>query len=96
MQYVISAAVQIITPYELDHLQEQVLCLCEGGRHCTREDPAKQKGLNAVPGLHSNWVGEHVLAMARPWQHNVIKHDLVNKFQELNIGMVLNLQEVGA
>jgi len=91
-----SAAVQIITPYELDDLQEQVLCLCEGGRHCTREDPAKQKGLNAVPGLHSNWVGEHVLAMARPWQHNVIKHDLVNKFQELNIGMVLNLQEVGA
>jgi hypothetical protein len=44
------------------------MCLCEGGRACTREDPARQQGGNAVPGLHSSWVGEKVLAMARPWQ----------------------------
>lgn len=44
--------------------------------------------------MHSNWVGLHVLAMARPWQDNVVKFDLVNKFKELNIGMIINLQEV--
>jgi protein tyrosine phosphatase domain-containing protein 1 len=75
-------------------MKEAVQCLCEGGRGCTREDPARQKDANAVPGLHSNWVGQHVLAMARPWQDNVVKFDLVNKFKELNIGMIINLQEV--
>jgi protein tyrosine phosphatase domain-containing protein 1 len=75
-------------------MKEAVQCLCEGGRGCTREDPSRQKDANAVPGLHSNWVGQHVLAMARPWQDNVVKFDLVNKFKELNIGMIINLQEV--
>eukprot|EP00882_Tetradesmus_deserticola_P022943 GHRQ01024953.1.p1 GENE.GHRQ01024953.1~~GHRQ01024953.1.p1 ORF type:complete len:102 (-),score=34.09 GHRQ01024953.1:468-773(-) len=75
-------------------MKEAVQCLCEGGSSCTREDPARQKGPNAVPGLHSNWVGQHVLAMARPWQDNVITYNLVNKFKELNIGMIINLQEV--
>jgi hypothetical protein len=32
--------------------------------------------------------------MARPWQDNVVKYDLVNKFKDLNIGMIINLQEV--
>eukprot|EP00879_Flechtneria_rotunda_P028516 GHRR01030641.1.p1 GENE.GHRR01030641.1~~GHRR01030641.1.p1 ORF type:complete len:176 (+),score=26.47 GHRR01030641.1:351-878(+) len=76
-------------------VKEHVQCLCEGGKYCTRENPARQKGANAVAGLHSNWVGEHVLAMARPWQENVFKYSLVAKFKELNIGMILNLQEVG-
>jgi hypothetical protein len=75
-------------------MKEAVQCLCEGGRGCTREDPARQEDPNAVPGLHSNWVGQHVLAMARPWQDNVVKFDLVNRFKELNIGMIINLQEV--
>jgi protein tyrosine phosphatase domain-containing protein 1 len=75
-------------------MKEAVQCLCEGGRGCTREDPARQKEANAVPGLHCSWVGQHVLAMARPWQDNVVKFDLVNKFKDLNIGMIINLQEV--
>jgi hypothetical protein len=45
-------------------------------------------------GLRSSWVGEHVLAMARPWQENVLKHDVVSQFKQHNIGMILNLQEV--
>lgn len=75
-------------------IREQVQCLCEGGKKCTRENPASQRGPNAVAGLHSNWVGEHLLATARPWQEHVIKYDLVTKFKELNVGMILNLQEV--
>lgn len=69
-------------------------CWLQGGRNCTKENPAHQRTPNAIPGLHSNWVGDKILAMARPWQENVMKHDLVSRFKEANIGMILNLQEV--
>lgn len=67
-----------------------------GGRFCTRENPAQQKGGNAIPGLHCNWVGEQrqILAAARPWQENITKLGLVDVFLKQGIGMILNLQEV--
>ncbi len=69
-----------------------------GGSFCDRENPAKQKGPNAVPGLHSCWVGDAkmILAMARPWQENVRQLDLPGTFLKENVGMILNLQEVRA
>jgi protein tyrosine phosphatase domain-containing protein 1 len=75
-------------------VKEEVQCLCEGGRNCTHENPARQKAPNAIAGLHSSWVGDEVLAMARPWQENVLKHDVVSQFKQQNVGMILNLQEV--
>lgn len=75
-------------------VKEEVQCLCEGGRNCAHENPARQKAANAIAGLHSSWVGDEVLAMARPWQENVLKHDVVSQFKQQNIGMILNLQEV--
>ncbi|GAX73342.1 hypothetical protein CEUSTIGMA_g795.t1 [Chlamydomonas eustigma] len=75
--------------------KEQVICLCEGAQFCTRENPRSQKGGNAIPGIHGNWVGDNILAMARPWQENVHKYSLVDAFKRNNIGMILNLQEVG-
>ncbi len=69
--------------------------LCPGARFCTRENPAKQRGGNAIPGLHSSWVGDSVLAIARPWQEYIHKYSLVDAFLRANIGMILNLQEVG-
>ncbi|KAK9806168.1 hypothetical protein WJX72_003967 [[Myrmecia] bisecta] len=75
--------------------KERIQCLCEGGSHCTKEDWEHQRGTPAFLGLHSNWVTPEVLAMARPWQENVVRHSLVQRFQEAQIGMILNLQEVG-
>jgi protein tyrosine phosphatase domain-containing protein 1 len=75
-------------------VKEEVQCLCEGGRNCAHENPARQKAPNAIAGLHSSWVGDEVLAMARPWQENVLKHDVVSQFKQQNIGMILNIQEV--
>jgi hypothetical protein len=75
-------------------VKEEVQCLCEGGRSCSHENPARQKAPNAIAGLHSSWVSDQVLAMARPWQDNVLKHDVVSQFKQHNIGMILNLQEV--
>lgn len=59
-----------------------------------RETPEAQKGRNAIRGLHSCWVCDDILAMARPWQENITKHKIVESFVESNIGLVLNLQEV--
>eukprot|EP00798_Chlamydomonas_sp_ICE-L_P004014 gene4014-14093_t len=75
--------------------KEKVICLCEGSKFCTRENPARQRGGNAITGLHASWVGDMVLAMARPWQENVVKCKMVEAFVKANVGMILNLQEVG-
>lgn len=77
-------------------VKEEVQCLCEGGRSCSHENPARQQGPSAIAGMHSNWVGDSVLAMARPWQENVLKHDVVAQFKQHNVGMILNLQEVSS
>ncbi|GLI65552.1 hypothetical protein VaNZ11_009114 [Volvox africanus] len=75
--------------------KEKVQCACEGSKWCSRENPARQKTANAIPGLHSDWVSDKVLAMARPWQSHVEQFKLLEAFQHENIGMILNLQEVG-
>ena len=33
-----------------------------------------------------------VLAMARPWQENVLKHNIAHTLQVASVGMILNLQ----
>ncbi|GBF98311.1 hypothetical protein Rsub_10974 [Raphidocelis subcapitata] len=92
-------------PWEQDHtlsgpwnflLKEHVQCICEGGRACNKEDPSRQAGPPApFAGLHCSWVAGGVLAMARPWQENLEKHDVLRQFREQGVGMVINLQEVG-
>jgi hypothetical protein len=47
-----------------------------------------------VTGLHSSWVTEQILAMARPWQVN-LEAGAAAQLRDLNVGMVLNLQEMG-
>ncbi|KAG2493410.1 hypothetical protein HYH03_008535 [Edaphochlamys debaryana] len=99
-----SAQTQPKYKWESDHVlkgpwhflfKERVQCACEGSKWCTRENPERQKTPNAIPGLHSSWVGDKILAMARPWQSHVDKFAMVDEFKKANIGMILNLQEVG-
>jgi protein tyrosine phosphatase domain-containing protein 1 len=45
-------------------------------------------------GLHSSWVNESIVAMARPWESKLVGGAL-QELQRLNFGMVLNLQEIG-
>lgn len=68
--------------------------------HHKRLNPESQApgagGAHASPfaGLHSNWVSPSVLAMARPWQQQLERHDVIRQFQAAGVGLVLNLQEV--
>jgi hypothetical protein len=83
-------------------VKEHVQCLCEGGRACAKEDPARQAASAAAAGaprppfagLHASWVAPRVLAMARPWKDSLERHDVARQFQEAGIGLVINLQEV--
>lgn len=44
-------------------------------------------------GLHSSWVGEDIVAMARPWECHL--KSAVSDMARLGFGLVLNLQETG-
>lgn len=66
-----------------------------GGTLCGYENPATQQGGSAIAGLHSSWVGDRILALARPWHHYTSQFGIVDAFVRHNIGLLLNLQEVG-
>jgi protein tyrosine phosphatase domain-containing protein 1 len=67
---------------------------CSAGGGGGGDSAAPQQPPPPVEGLHCNWVGGSVLAMARPWQDNVEKFDVVAQFKNHNIGLIINLQEV--
>jgi hypothetical protein len=50
--------------------------------------------LSTQAGLHSSWVTDIVLAMARPWQQN-LEAGALEQLKAHNFGMILNLQETG-
>ena len=76
-------------------LKERIQCLCEGGRNCKKEDPKANKGRNAVRGIHSSWIGSHIIAAARPQQHIIESEDTLSDFRSKNVKGIINLQEMG-
>ena len=47
-----------VSPVSLNQRSQLFLLLPYiGSRLCWRENPAKQKGGNAIPGIHGSWVG---------------------------------------
>lgn len=76
----------------------RIQCSFEGGKKCTREDPdAQTKSTSPIPGLHADWVDGRLLAMARPWEQNLIANDnaLIKRMHTEGLRLVLNLQEFG-
>eukprot|EP00736_Rhodelphis_marinus_P011256 Rmarinus@m.7860 len=76
-------------------LWHRIWCFCEGGKKCRFENHKKQKGESAVDGLHSSWVNEWILAMARPNQKDMVAYSVVDQFVKENITAIINLQEPG-
>lgn len=80
-------------------IPDRVRCLFCRGKKCKYEDftlwSNQRNTHQALVGVHSNWVTDHVVAMARPSQRVIEEHDLIRQFKELGIGAVLNLQEQG-
>ncbi|CAM6109885.1 unnamed protein product [Calypogeia fissa] len=62
---------------------------------CRSENYLQQKGTGAIVGLHSNWVGDSILACARPSDRMIKDHHLIHQFHSRSIVAVINLQEPG-
>ncbi|QDZ21311.1 protein tyrosine phosphatase [Chloropicon primus] len=76
-------------------LKERIQCFFEGGKACKKEDPYAQKGENAVRGIHSNWVGDAIVAAARPQQPIIEREESLKDLLSKNVRAVFNLQEIG-
>ena len=67
-----------------------------GGRRCKYESSTSWKDEDVVlEGIYSHWITEDLLAMARPNTENMAKFKTVQKFKELGIKSIINLQTPG-
>mmetsp|Transcript_4798 Transcript_4798/g.10083 ORF Transcript_4798/g.10083 Transcript_4798/m.10083 type:complete len:588 (-) Transcript_4798:255-2018(-) len=81
------------------HIWSRIHCkyFCKG-KHCKREDFRKQKKYatsHAIPGLHSSWATEDIIACQRPSSRLIKEYELIDSFKKAGIGAVVNLQERG-
>ena len=53
------------------------------------------QGVNAIDGLYSNWITNHIMAMQRPSTRLIKEYDLINVFLQNNIKAIFNLQLPG-
>jgi hypothetical protein len=61
---------------------KQLQCVLHelGSNHkCRSENYANQKGTGAIVGLHSNWIGDSILACARPSDRIIKDHRLIHQ-----------------
>jgi hypothetical protein len=79
-------------------VKQHVQCTFEGlgSLHgCRHEDYRRQGGKGAINGLHSDWVTEDVLAMARPSDRLIQEYDIVGQFKKAGVAGIINLQVRG-
>ena len=76
--------------------KDKLRCFFCGGRNCKHENYINNiKNNNAIEGLNSNFITENVIASQRPSEILIQKQKLIQKFKELNIGLIVNLQREG-
>ena len=71
-------------------------CLFCGGRNCKNEDYTKHPTNNPIlKGLNSDLVDENIIASQRPSNTLIENFNLIKQFQDINIGLIINLQIPG-
>jgi hypothetical protein len=64
------------------------------GRNCRVED--WKRAINpCIKGLHSNFIGEDLIATARLSNRKIQEFDMLNQLKALKCGAVFNLEEPG-
>ena len=71
-----------------------MICMFCGGKTCKHEDFTLHKN-PAIYGLNSDKIDDNIYASQRPANSLIEKYNLVSKFKELNIGLIVNLQVPG-
>ena len=81
----------IISNEPLFSLKETLICTFCGGKNCKHENFLNHKN-PAIYGLNSDKIGENIYASQRPSNSLIKKYNLISKFKELKIGLIVNLQ----
>ena len=77
-------------------ITDRFFCFFCGGKNCNVENYLKNPNQpNAIEGLNSNFITENIIAGQRPSDYLIKKFNLIEKFKQLNIGLIVNLQREG-
>ena len=82
------------TPKSLYELKDTFRCLFCGGTKCPCED-YKKNPKSAIEGLNCDIIKNEIYASQRPSNVLIEKYNLVKKFIQNNIGLIVNLQRPG-
>ncbi|XP_037540646.1 protein tyrosine phosphatase domain-containing protein 1 [Nematolebias whitei] len=67
-----------------------------GGEACKFDNPCYwSEDQQAIKGLYSSWITDHLLAMSRPSTEIIEKYDVIDQFKRNGIKTVINLQVPG-
>ena len=84
----------VISNEPLFSLKETLICTFCGGKNCKHENFLNHKN-PAIYGLNSDKIDDNIYASQRPSNSLIKKYDLISKFKELEIGLIVNLQLPG-
>ena len=84
----------MISNEPLFSLKETFICTFCGGKNCKHENFLNHKN-PAIHGLNSDKIDDNIYASQRPSNSLIKKYDLISKFKELGIGLIVNLQLPG-
>ncbi|XP_024149236.1 protein tyrosine phosphatase domain-containing protein 1 [Oryzias melastigma] len=87
---IVGEAIRYVIP---GHMQCSMGC---GGEDCKYDNPAYwREDQQAIKGLYSSWITEHLLAMSRPSTEIIEKYDIIDQFKRSGIKSIINLQMAG-
>ena len=84
----------IISNDPLFSLKETFICVFCGGKSCKHENYKLHKN-PAIEGLNCDKIDDYIYASQRPANSLIKEYNLISKFKELNIGLIVNLQLPG-
>ncbi|XP_026188730.1 protein tyrosine phosphatase domain-containing protein 1 [Mastacembelus armatus] len=87
---IVGEALRSVVP---GHMQCSLGC---GGPDCKYDNPSYwSDDQQAIKGLYSSWVTDHLLAMSRPSTEIIEKYNIIDQFKRNGIKTVINLQIPG-
>ncbi|XP_053173960.1 protein tyrosine phosphatase domain-containing protein 1 [Scomber japonicus] len=87
---IVGEAIRHVIP---GHMQCSIGC---GGQTCKYDNPNYwSEDQQAIQGLYSSWVTDHLLAMSRPSTELIKKYNIIDQFKRNGIKTVVNLQIPG-
>ena len=84
----------MISNEPLFSLKETFICTFCGGKNCKHENYRNHKN-PAIIGLNSDKIDDNIFASQRPSNSLIKTYNLISKFKELGIGLIVNLQLPG-